>query len=240
MLPRKLFRCTGADALIRVGKPLPHPDLHLSQPPAAQLSTEFLRTLRSAGEHKGTGMALDLSHRIVLPSMGAYHKHVLPGKTQPGAEIGERRNAGKRNRLTPRQKGPQTVCTAVKAAVPREEDRSGTIVLCHNGGDLLRPDEGERILFLPPWLQQPGRAHQQGTAPDGLQSLQRQGARIAHPNADEIDLIVHSKAPSSCPPERCHSPHLPPGGGAPPSAGHIPPPGPPRPSPGSPQSPLIP
>ena len=191
----QLFGGAGKDALLRVGQLFADPHLRITQSLLTQLFADVLRSLVAAGQHKHPRMAAHLRHDLLLPAVDAEKLDVVPAGLQLGAEILQRADARQLLEPVVREAAFEQTCqlfgAAVKAGVTGKQHADGAALwlLCDIFGNLLIAEGGK----LPGSgvvhrLQHPFGANQAVAARDDLLCAHRQCVRVAHTNANQIDL----------------------------------------------------
>ena len=115
----QLCRCSGSNFLFCIPEPFPYMHLHPGQSVFLQLPAQIRHAACRAEQSKCFPACFYRMNQIGITSVGAFQTHILPCKSQPAAEIYDRRNTAQAADFTalPVQRVVEPFCSAVKTDI---------------------------------------------------------------------------------------------------------------------------
>ena len=159
----KLKGRTSGDALVVIRQALPHLHAHVPQSALHEQGAELARARRPTREDEGLGMRLHRASQVMRASVGGHHEGVLPGATQAGTEVRERRDAGDDLHVQPFEQRVEACGATVEADITAHDHachslRSLTQLL---GDARTRDKRDHTCVTLPERLEQTRRPDDQ-------------------------------------------------------------------------------
>ena len=178
------------DALVIVGQPLAHRDLHVAQAGGHERLADVAHLGLAAREQERLRVAADGRDEVAVAAMRRHEEGVLPGRHQLRAEVDDRGDAGDGLDVEAVELPCKAGRAAVEAHVAREEharapdgrfaQRIGDVVAFHEG-EFLTCDVRKRI-------EQARCADEQLAFPYRLRGSGGERVGVAQPDAHEADV----------------------------------------------------